>query len=168
MIKREVKRPLGPGEIAQIAEFGNNPIKLFDKLHKQHKGKGNRSIVDDIESDCPSKFQADTMNSQKTEYNTLFIVSNDKNIIYAITEQELCKLTIVNCKCQIKSKLKLHNQYQIFSNGSFLINPRSIFAYGNECIVTCNTLDKTFIIYDLKSFTRFQSMAFHFVIFKRI
>ena len=162
-MKREATQPLAQGEIVQIAEFGNNPIKLFDKLHKQYKGKVNRSLVDDIESECPSRYQAEIMNNQKMEANTLLLLSSDKNIVYCITEQEICKLTIVNSKCKLQSKLKLCKQYQIAANSSFLICPRSLFGYGNDYIATCGNSEKTFILYNLKSFTRHQSLAFHLV-----
>jgi len=156
---REKSRRLDAGEIEQIAGFGQNPMRLFDDPHKPFKEKCRRSLMDydevDVHCKCHSEFQ-------NNEVFMIRILTNKKNILCTISDNELYKLTTNPIKC--KTKLKLHSFYPILSKNIFTADPRSAFAYDKNYLVTCRHPNRSFVIYNLNTFTRVQSIIFHLVV----
>lgn len=159
MCRREEEQKLDPGEIAQIAEFGQNPIQLFDEPHKQFKEKMKKSLMD---------FENDELQIRYRCYHSdvvmIRMVTNKKNILCSVADHELYKLSSTPSKYKIQSKLKIHSYYPILCKGVFSADPQSTFAYAGDYLATCRHPDKCFILYNLSTLTRAQCVAFHLVI----
>lgn len=156
--EREAAQRLEPGEIAQIAGFGQNPMKLFDEPHKPFKGKSKRSLMDFDETNTHYRYHTEL---QTNGIYMTRILTNKKNLLYAVANNELFKLT---SKCKIQAKLKLHHSYPILSKDVFNGDPLSTFSCADQYLVTCKHPNKSFVLYNLTTFTRVTSIVFHLVI----
>ena len=155
------------GEIAQIIEFGQNPMRLFDDYHKPFKLTSRKSLLDYEKNNYQINSRRH-IDHQNGDIEIIRIFSDKKNIFCSISEYDLYKLSSTNNKYRIQSKLKLHSYFPIITKERYIVDPRSIFSFSGKYLCTCRHPDKSFVIYNVSTFTRVQSVSFHLVFSKFI
>jgi len=92
-LREESENKLDPSELIQIAEFGNNPIQIFDKPHPEFDSKFKEEAKYALDFLYPAQRYMVTIYKPKEfeRPNIIRIMVKDKNAIYTINDEyEIC------------------------------------------------------------------------------
>jgi len=156
---------LSTTDINQIAEFGQNPIKLFDKPHPSPDDRVADKVVFDMLSE--TTYYIFVRYGKWSDNAIIRIISKDRFNVTIIGDNNVIEREILlNTKGKFKTtgvSKKLNQRFSVYNNESKTLNMDAscAFSYTEDYLAIGRNYDNSFTLYNLSSLNPISTIYFH-------